>query len=129
LNNHRVIAQFYPADNEFISKHLQRRISQNKYMREKEYSVYAMTNKTRTTIYIGVTNNLAERVHQHRIKANSKSFTAKYNINRLVWYEYYDDISEAITREKQIKGWTREKKINIIRAMNPGLKDLADDLM
>jgi len=98
-------------------------------MREKEYAVYAMTNKTRTTIYLGVTNNLPERVLQHKEKANPKSFTAKYNLNRLVWYEYFDDISKAIIREKEIKGWTREKKVSLIRSMNPDLKDLSDDLL
>ena len=88
-----------------------------------------MTNKTRTTIYIGVTNDLANRVTDHKEKVNPKSFTAKYNINCLAWYEYYDDISDAIAREKQLKGWSREKKVRLIRTMNPGLKDLSEDLL
>lgn len=98
-------------------------------MRQKEYAVYVMTNKTRTTIYIGVTGALSQRVLQHKEKINPKSFTARYNINRLVWYEYYNDISEAILREKEIKGWSRDKKVSLIRAMNPGLRDLSDDIL
>jgi len=98
-------------------------------MREKEYAVYAITNKTRTTIYIGVTNNLPERVLQHKEKINPKSFTAQYNLNRLMWYEYYDDISAAIAREKEIKGWSRKKKEELVNSMNPKWKDLSDDLL
>jgi len=98
-------------------------------MRQKEYAVYALTNKTRTTIYFGVTGALAQRVLQHSEKINPKSFTARYNINRLIWYEYYNDISEAIVREKEIKGWSRDKKVDLIRAMNPGLRDLSDDIL
>ena len=98
-------------------------------MREKEYAVYAMTNRTRTTIYIGVTNNLTNRFLQHKEKINPNSFTSRYNLDRLVWYELFDNISQAIEREKEIKGWTREKKVILIRAMNPSFKDLSGDLL
>lgn len=76
-----------------------------------------MTNKS-GTLYIGVTNNIIRRGHQHKLKVSS-SFTSKYNINKLIYIEEYSDAREAISREKQLKGWTRKKKINLIKNMNP----------
>jgi putative endonuclease len=87
-----------------------------------------MTNKILTVLYTGVTNNLGERSFSHKTKNNSNSFTAKYNVNRLVYFETFDNIGEAIAREKQIKGWTRKKKEELIVSMNPTWRDLFDDI-
>ena len=89
----------------------------------KSYYVYIMTNRSRT-LYTGVTNDLARRVYAHKHKL-FPGFTNKYNINRLVYYEEFPDIREAITREKQIKGWLRSKKITLIESMNPTWDDLS----
>ncbi|PKN68617.1 MAG: endonuclease [Deltaproteobacteria bacterium HGW-Deltaproteobacteria-12] len=91
----------------------------------KQYYVYIMTNKSRT-LYTGVTNNLQQRVFQHKEKL-VPSFTAKYNINKLVYYETTADINSAIAREKQIKGWLRSKKIDLIESANPEWSDLSKD--
>jgi len=87
--------------------------------------VYIMASRSRT-LYTGVTNNLERRVSQHKLKL-VPGFTARYNINRLVYYEHHADIREAIRREKQIKGWLREKKIALITLMNPGWCDLSEN--
>jgi putative endonuclease len=76
------------------------------------------------TIYTGVTNDIFRRVQEHKDKTH-KGFTSKYNINKLVYYEEYPDIYTAIEREKQIKGWTRIKKITLIEADNPNWHDLS----
>ena len=89
----------------------------------KQYYVYIMTNATRT-LYIGVTNNLARRVWQHKHKL-SDGFTTKYNINMLVYYEATSRFEGAIIREKQLKGWLRRKKIALIEAQNPKWVDLS----
>ena len=83
----------------------------------KQYFVYLMASYRRA-LYVGVTGNLARRVHQHKTKAFPDSFTAKYNVNRLVYYEEHRDIREAIAREKVIKGWRRSKKISLIEKEN-----------
>ena len=87
------------------------------------YYVYIITNKYNTVIYTGVTNNLMRRISEHKQKL-IKGFSAKYNCNKLVFYEYYFRIDEAIKREKQIKGWKRNKKIDLIESMNPDWNDL-----
>lgn len=92
-------------------------------MQHKTYYVYLMTNKTNSVIYTGVTNNLVRRVHEHRNKRVS-SFTSKYNITKLVYFEAFGDINEAIKREKQLKGGSRKKKIDLIRSVNPAFNDL-----
>jgi putative endonuclease len=79
------------------------------------------------TIYVGVTNDLERRVHEHK-KRLVKGFTAKYGLDSLVYFECGEDIYSAITREKQVKGWTRKKKIELIESMNPDLKDLSKEL-
>jgi len=84
-----------------------------------------MTNKSRR-LYTGVTNNLERRVYEHKHKL-LPGFTSKYNITKLVFFEAGDDISVAIAREKQIKGWLRAKKIALIESMNPEWKDLSED--
>lgn len=89
------------------------------------YYVYIMTNKTNKVLYIGVTNNLERRCYEHKQKL-IKGFTEKYNISKLVYYEETKDIKEAITREKQLKGWLRQKKIALIESINPTWKDLSE---
>ncbi|MDD5223799.1 MAG: GIY-YIG nuclease family protein [bacterium] len=88
------------------------------------YFVYVMTNKSRT-LYIGVTNNLARRVFEHKNHL-IEGFTKKYQITKLVYYEETSDIQEALKREKQLKGWLRKKKIDLIELMNPDWQDLSD---
>ena len=92
----------------------------------KEYYVYIMTNRSRT-LYTGVTNDLMRRVHEHKSKLDPKSFTSKYNIQFLVYYEATSSIHVALEREKQIKGWLRKKKIALIDSMNPDWKDLSEE--
>ena len=87
--------------------------------------VYIMSNKNRTTFYIGVTNDLERRVREHR--AGGSVFTSKYNLFDLVYFEIISDIVTAIAREKQLKRWHREWKINLIKSMNPEFEDLAKD--
>ena len=91
----------------------------------KQFYVYIMTNKSRT-LYTGVTNDLERRVYEHKKKL-VPGFTAKYNIDRLVYYEATEDVNAAISREKQIKGWLRAKKIALIESVNPVWRDLSLD--
>jgi putative endonuclease len=88
-----------------------------------QFYVYIMTNRSRT-LYTGVTNDLQRRVLEHKRGIGSQ-FTTRYNINRLVYYEEGADVREAIAREKQIKGWLREKKIALIESVNPTWEDLS----
>jgi putative endonuclease len=89
----------------------------------KQYWVYIMTNVNNTVLYTGVTNNLKRRVAEHKDK-KGPSFTSKYNVTKLVFYECFDEIYDAIGAEKKIKAGSRAKKIKIIEAMNPEWKDL-----
>ena len=91
----------------------------------RSYYVYIMTNHSRT-LYTGVTNDLLRRVMEHK-KKELPGFTQKYNITQLVFYEETDDINAAIAREKQIKGWLRKKKIDLIETMNPKWVDLSKE--
>ena len=93
-------------------------------MDSKRYYVYIMASLSRT-LYIGVTNDLARRAFEHRTKAVS-GFTSRYNITRLVHAEEFGDVKDAIAREKQIKGWRRDRKIELIESVNPEWEDLAD---
>jgi len=90
----------------------------------KQYFVYIMASKSRV-LYTGVTNDLQRRVYQHKNKL-VKGFTAKYNVTRLVHFEMTSDVKVAITREKQIKAWTRAKRIALIEATNPTWQDLSE---
>ena len=90
----------------------------------REYYVYIMTNRS-GTLYTGVTNGLLARVLQHK-NAPQTTFTGRYKLDRLVYFESTPDISVAIAREKQIKGWTRQKKIALIASLNPKWLDLSD---
>jgi putative endonuclease len=85
--------------------------------------VYIISNKNRTVFYTGVTANLSERMARHRAGKGSE-FCARYNVNTLVWYETFIDIRDAIKREKQIKHWKRQWKMELITAKNPEMKDL-----
>ena len=85
-----------------------------------------MTNCNNTTFYIGVTSNLQKRIWEHKNKV-VEGFTKKYNINKLVYYEITDSIESAIIREKQLKNWHREWKLNLIKDNNPEFKDLSLD--
>ncbi|WP_099049858.1 GIY-YIG nuclease family protein [Chryseobacterium indologenes] len=89
--------------------------------------VYIMTNKNLTTLYTGVTSNLPKCVQQHKESCYSQSFTSRYNLYLLVW-ESFQEIGDAICREKQIKAGSRQKKLDLINSMNSDWKDLADDV-
>ncbi len=90
-----------------------------------QYYVYIMTNATRT-LYIGVTNDLLKRVYEHKCKLTD-GFTKKYNVTWLAYYEITSDVYAALTREKQLKKWSRGKKVALIESLNPQGKDLAQD--
>ena len=90
--------------------------------------IYILTNKNHTVLYTGVTSNLANRLYEHRTLVYKDSFTNKYNIKELVYYEGFLSIVEAIEREKQIKAGSRQKKLDLINGFNPEWKDLTDDL-
>jgi putative endonuclease len=96
-------------------------------MREKYYYVYILMNIWNTTSYIGVTNSLSERIWQHKEKL-VKGFTEKYNLNKLVYYEIFKDVVEAVEREKQLKRWSRKKKVDLIKKLNPEFRDLSGDV-
>ncbi|HEX8416407.1 MAG TPA: GIY-YIG nuclease family protein [Methylobacterium sp.] len=89
--------------------------------------VYILASSRHGTLYVGVTNNLARRVYEHKIKQNP-GFTTTYKVERLVWYENYDRIYDAITREKMIKKWRRDWKIRLIEDFNPDWTDLYETL-
>ena len=91
---------------------------------KKTYAVYIMTNYSETSLYIGVTSNLPKRVREHKNKV-VEGFTEKYNVDKLVYYETTDSIESAIKREKQLKNWHREWKINLIKEINPEFRDLS----
>ena len=92
----------------------------------KTYFVYIMTNKRNGTLYTGMTNNIERRVYEHKHKL-VKGFTSKYGLNILVYFEDFNDVTDAIIREKQIKGWVRKKKLVLIELLNPEWKDLSND--
>ena len=96
---------------------------------EKRGYVYLLSNKANSVIYTGVTSNLKQRIHQHKEKHYKGSFTSKYNVQKLVYYEEYSDIKSAIEREKQIKAGSRKKKENLINTFNPEWKDLFEFLL
>jgi len=96
-------------------------------MEEKQYYVYILTNKTNAVLYTGVTNDLKRRVFEHKAKL-VEGFTKRYNIAKLVYYEFSPNIEGAISREKQIKGGSRSKKIALVDSMNAGWRDLYDEL-
>lgn len=92
------------------------------------YCVYIMTNAHNTVLYCGVTNDLARRAHEHR-NGLGGIFTKKYNVVKLVYYEVTDNVHAALAREKQIKGGSRKKKIDLINSMNAEWKDLYEEII
>ena len=94
--------------------------------RDHSYFIYILASWTRR-LYVGMTNDLEARVWQHKHKSVPSSFTSRYNIDRLVYFEDFSDVNQEIDREKEIKKWRREKKIELIEDMNPGWEDLSDD--
>ena len=96
-------------------------------MSEGNYAVYMLASRRNGTLYIGVTNNLARRTHEHRSGVGS-AFTMKYGVNILVWYEFYRDVNEAIAREKQLKKWQRKWKLKLIEDFNADWADLGQRL-
>ena len=92
------------------------------------YYVYILTNRNHTVLYTGVTNDLVRRVYEHKNHLDGKSFTAKYKVNKLIYFEQTSDVRVALEREKQIKGWKRENKIGLIMESNPRWIDLYEQI-
>ena len=105
-------------------------------MKEHCYWVYILTNTNNTTFYIGFTNDLYRRVREHKgeiddeymLDVKKKSFTHRYRLHKLVYYEFYNRVDLGIEREKQLKDWHRDWKLNLIKEMNPTFRDLSDEL-
>jgi putative endonuclease len=97
-------------------------------MTVRHYCIYIVTNPTNTVLYTGVTNHLTRRIVEHKLHIGS-TFTSKYNVTKLVYFEIFTDIKEAIKREKQIKAGSRRKKLNLIHSMNPKFEDLLDKII
>ncbi len=95
-------------------------------MKLQQYYVYIVSNKYNKVLYIGVTNNLNRRVHQHR--DGVVGFTEQYNAHKLLYYDVLDTADAAIMREKQLKNWHREWKLNLIKTVNPEFRDLSENL-
>ena len=91
---------------------------------QRRYYVYLLTNWSNKVMYVGLTNDLERRVYEHKHKL-VEGFTQKYNVNKLVYFEETGDVNAALAREKEIKKWRREKKNNLVRAMNPEWEDLS----
>ena len=93
------------------------------------YYVYILASATNYTVYIGVTSDLIRRVYEHREHLDPDSFTSKYGVHKLVYFEQTNEVKSALEREKQLKGWRRSKKNALIEKMNPQWKDLYPDLL
>ena len=93
------------------------------------YYVYILASATNYTVYIGVTSDLIRRVYEHRKHLDPDSFTSKYDVYKLVYFEQTNDVKAALEREKQLKGWRRSKKNALIESMNPEWKDLYPELL
>ena len=93
----------------------------------KNYYIYIMSNNHSTVFYVGITNNLDRRSIEHIHKLHKNSFTTKYNIERLLYYETYDNPTDAIRREKQLKKWGRSKKLLLIKKENPEMRNLLEE--
>ena len=93
----------------------------------KQYYIYIITNKTNRVLYTGITSDLKKRIYQHKNKV-IEGFTSKYNVNKLVYYEIFEDPENAILREKQIKAGSRKNKIKLIENMNKDWKDIYDEI-
>lgn len=97
-------------------------------MNKKYYYIYIMTNKSNTVLYTGITGDIKKRIYEHKNKV-VEGFTKKYNVDKLVYYEIFDDPYNAISREKQIKGWVRKKKVDLINSFNPAWEDLYEKII
>jgi len=97
-----------------------------KVMQNRKYYIYIATNQRNTVFYTGVTNNLSRRMFEHQSKMSDKSFTKRYNVEKIVYCEEFDSPMVAITAEKKIKGWVRAKKIELIKSVNPEFRDLSE---
>ena len=93
------------------------------------YYVYILTNKNHTVLYTGVTGDLIRRVYEHKHHADPNSFTAKYRVNKLVYFEETNDVKAAIEREKQIKSWNRKRKYKLVESKNPLWVELYDSIL
>ena len=93
------------------------------------YYVYILTNSHRNVIYTGITNDLVRRVYEHKHHLDKGSFTAKYNVENLVYYETTSDVTSAIEREKQIKSWNRKRKNQLVESKNPNWLDLYESIL
>lgn len=91
----------------------------------KHWHIYIMTNKLQGVLYVGITDNIDERIKEHKLKVYPKSFTAKYNCDKLVYIEEFSDGNEAVKREKSLKKWKREWKIKLIEELNPSWMDIS----
>ena len=98
-------------------------------MQSSNYFVYILTNEHRNVIYTGVTNNLPKRIYEHKHHLDPYSFTARYNVTRLVYYEDASNPIAAIEREKQIKGWNRKRKNKLVESRNPDWVDLYEQIV
>ncbi len=94
---------------------------------EKTYFVYMLASARNGTLYLGVTNHLARRIYEHKSK-QVRGFTSRYKVDMLVWYETFNDVNQAIAREKQLKKWERRWKLELIETLNPSWRDLYFDL-
>ena len=94
-----------------------------------QYYVYILTNQNNTVLYIGVTNDIIRRVWEHKNLVDKKCFTARYNVDKLVYYENYQFVQDAIAREKQLKAGSRDKKVDLIISLNPDCEDLYESLL
>ena len=94
-----------------------------------QYYVYILSNDHKNVIYTGVTNDLVRRVYEHKHHLDKSSFTSKFNVENLVYFEITTDIDSAIAREKQIKGWNRKRKDKLIETLNPNWNDLYESIL
>ena len=94
-----------------------------------QYYVYILSNSHKNVIYTGITNDLVRRVYEHKQHLDKSSFTSKYNVENLVYFETTTDIDSAIAREKQIKGWNRKRKEKLIETINPNWNDLYESIL
>lgn len=94
-----------------------------------QYFVYILTNKTHSVLYTGVTNDLIRRIYEHKNHLDKGSFTDKYNVSKLIYFEQTADVNAAIEREKQIKSWKREQKLALVMKSNPKFIDLYPQLL
>ena len=90
---------------------------------KRRYYVYILSNQRRTVYYVGVTNSIERRYFEHLWKKNPKSFCVRYNINELLYFEDYTDVDQAIAREKQLKRWGRDKKVLLVKRVNPEMRN------